>query len=154
MKNKKWWGLLACALSASAMAQDALFSASSKAQGAPFDHVVTETQRWPNKSELRVTAFHERTAAGSRWFMCAYTALAMERGFAYWTVVYPAEGDDRIVLGLSQQETDSPRELLGADFDAKRTLDNTMTAVAVMNRMCGIRLGEDGKVRAPKAGEN
>lgn len=83
--------LIACVLlfTQPVLGQSALYTVSSKAQGAPFDLVVTETKREPNKSFLPVPGFHKRTAPSARWLTCAYTDLALKRGFSYWVVVYP-----------------------------------------------------------------
>lgn len=123
---------------ASANAQDGpLFSASSKAQGAPFDLLATETQRLPSKSYLSVPGFHGRSAPASRWLMCVYTALAVQRGFSHWFVVYPAEGSDRVVLAFSNSPTASPLELLEADYVKERAIGNAMVPVEKMAMLCG-----------------
>jgi len=116
-----------------------LFSASSKAQGASFDLVVTETQRLPTKSYLTVPGFHERTAPGARWLMCAYTALAMERGFSHWFVVYPPEGSSRVVVGLSNSPGASPLLLLGSDYVQSLAVGEQMMPVEKMAAFCGIK---------------
>ena len=116
-----------------------MFGASSKAQGAPFDLLVTETERLPTKSFLSVPGFHERTAPGARWLMCAYTALAVERGFSYWYVVYPAPSSTRIVVGLSNSANASPAELLGPDYVTEFAIGQGMVPVEKMNAFCGLK---------------
>ena len=115
------------------------FVASSKAQGAPFDLVATETDRFPTKSYLEVPGFHDRTAPGARWLMCAYTALAIQRGFSHWSVVYPAQGSARIVVGLSNSLMASPSELLGEDYAKDRLVGEGMMPVQKMATFCGIK---------------
>ncbi len=132
--------VVATAVSPVALGQSAqLFSASSKAQGAPFDLTVTETERFPTKSYLNVPGFHERTAPGSRWLMCAYTAIAVQRGFTHWFVVYPTKDSDRIAIGFSNSATAVPAELLGADFSRERALGEGMAPVAKLAAFCGIK---------------
>lgn len=116
-----------------------LFSASSRAQGAPFDLVVTETQRFPEKSYLTVPGFHDRTASGARWLMCAYTALAVERGFSHWYVVYPPEGSSRLVVALSNSSEASPSQLLGSDYVKELGMGDGMIPVEKMASFCGIK---------------
>ena len=120
-------------------AEEPLFSARSKAQGAPFDLTVTETSRLPAKSYLQVPGFHDRTAAGARWLMCAYTALAIERQFSYWVVAYPEEGSDRLVVGFTNNEAADAKELLGADYRPGHVLgDDGPSPVRVWVRFCGM----------------
>ena len=131
---------LAVAAAGSAHSQPGpLFTASSRAQGANFDLVATETVRLPGKSYLEVPGFHERTAPGSRWLMCAYTALALERGFSHWFVVYPADDSTRLVVGLTNEAAASPEQVLGADFSRERLLGGKAMPVDRMAAFCGIR---------------
>lgn len=133
--------VVACTLlfTQSALGQSALYTVSSKAQGAPFDLVVTEIKREPSKSFLSVPDFHKRTAPGARWLMCAYTDLALKRGFSHWFVVYPPENNDVLVVGFSNSPNASPKELLGNDFNKERVLGETFIPVEKFTPMCGMR---------------
>lgn len=133
--------LVACALlfAQPVLGQSALYTVSSKAQGAPFDLVVTEIQREPNKSFLSVPGFHKRTAPSARWLMCAYTDLAVKRGFSHWVVVYPPETSEVLVVGFSNSSNASVKELLGEDFDKERTLGESVIPVEKVFPMCGMR---------------
>lgn len=122
-----------------ALGQSDLYTVSSKAQGAPFDLVVTEIKRELNKSLLSVPGIHKRTAPGARWLMCAYTDLAVKRGFSHWVVVYPPENNDVLVIGLSNSPNASPKELLGDDFSKERMLGETLMPVEKLFPMCGMR---------------
>lgn len=116
-----------------------LYSVSSKSQGAPFDLVVTEIKREPDKSYLSVPGFHNRTAAGSRWLMCAYTDLALQRGFSYWIVSYPPPDSDVLVVGLTNSSSTSAKQLLGKDYTRGITLGDEPMPVEKMFAMCGLR---------------
>lgn len=118
--------------------QPSLYTVSSKDQGASFDLVVTETKREPNKSFLFVPGFHNRTAPGARWLMCAYTDLAIKRGFSNWVVVYPPANSEDLVLGFSNSPNISVKELLGKDFNKERTLGDSMMPVEKLFPMCGM----------------
>jgi len=133
--------LVACALlfTQPVIGQSALYTSSSKAQGAPFDLVLTEIKREPNKSFLSVPGFHKRTAPGARWLMCAYTDLAINRGFSHWIVVYPPENSDVLVLGLSNSSSASIKELLGKDYVKERVLGETVMPVEKLFPLCGMR---------------
>jgi hypothetical protein len=133
--------LVACTLvlAQPVLAQFSFYTVSSKAQGAPFDLVVTETKREPSKSFLSVPGFHKRTAPGARWLMCAYTNLAVKRGFSHWVVVYPAENSEVLVVGFSNSPNASVKELLGKDFNKERTLGESVMPVEKLFPMCGIR---------------
>lgn len=121
------------------LGQSTLYTVSSKSQGASFDLVVTETKREPNKSFLSVPGFHKRTAPGARWLMCAYTDLAVKRGFSHWVVVYPPENSEVLVLGFSNSPNVSVKELLGEDFNKERTLGESVMPVEKVFPMCGMR---------------
>ena len=118
---------------------DRLFVASSKAQGTSFDLLVTETERLPTKSYLLVPGFHERTAAGARWLMCAYTALAKERGFSYWHVTYPAPSSTQLMVALSNSASSLPAELLEKDYVKERAVGEDMMPVSKMVAFCAIK---------------
>lgn len=122
-----------------AFGQPAPYSVSSKAQGASFDLVVTETKREPGKSFISVPGFHNRTAPGARWLMCAYTDLALKRGFSHWAVVYPPADSDELVVGFSNSDGASVREVLGSDYNQERIVGDRFMPIEIMMRMCGMR---------------
>ena len=133
--------LVACTLllARPVLAQPSLYTVSSKAQGAPFDLVVTETKRELSKSFLSVPGFHNRTAPGARWLMCAYTDLAVKREFSHWAVVYPPENSEVLVVGFSNSPNASVKDLLGADFNKERSLGESVVPVEKLFPMCGMR---------------
>jgi hypothetical protein len=126
-------------LATSAQAAPALYSASAKAQGAPFEMVVREIKREPNKSYLSVPGFHQRSAPAARWLMCAYTDLAVKRGFTHWFVAYPPENSEILIVGLTNSPDASAIEVLGNDYSPDQTLGNKPMPVAKMFQMCSKR---------------
>ena len=131
--------LATAALGAAHAQSGPLFTASSKAQGASFDLMATETERLPGKSYLQVPGFHERTAAGARWLMCAYTALAVERGFSHWFVLYPPQYSTRLVVGLTNEADASPEQVLGSDFSKERLVGGKAMPVERMTAFCNAK---------------
>lgn len=131
--------LFTAALACSAKADATLYSVSSRAQGAPFDLVVNEVKREPNKSYISVPGFHNRTAPGARWLMCAYTDLAVKRGFSHWFVSYPPDNSEVLVVGLTNSPTASAKEVLDKDYSTEHTLGNEPIPVEKMFPMCGMR---------------
>lgn len=121
------------------LAAEPLYSVRSKDQGAPFDLEVTEVKREPLKSHLLVPGFHRRSAPGSRWLMCVYTDLAIKRGFKYWSVVYPEEASETLVVGFFQAETDDIAKTLGNDYVASRVMPDKPASVEVFARFCGMK---------------
>jgi hypothetical protein len=119
-------------------AQDSLYTISSKAQGAPFNLVVTEIKRETSKSFLSAPGFHNRTAPASRWLMCVYTDLAIKRGFSHWVVVYPPKSSEVIVVGFSNSPNAAVKESLGEDFSKERTLGESFMPVEKFMPMCGM----------------
>jgi hypothetical protein len=99
---------------------------------------VSELRRTATKSYLEIPGFNARTSQQARWSMCAFTDLAMERGFSFWTVVYPPEhsSQTQLVVAFSNSENASPAEVLGSDFVADLTLGDKMTSVEVMEKFC------------------
>lgn len=119
-----------------AQAQAFPYTANARAQGAPFDITVTETKRDATHSILQIPGFDSRTASEARWMMCAYTDLAIKRGFSYWTVLDPAEGSDLLVIGFSKSAGISPKDVLGPAYVSDRASDD-MTPVASFMAFCG-----------------
>jgi hypothetical protein len=113
------------------------FKAISKAQGAPFDLTATETARLPTKSYLDVPGFHERSAPGTRWLMCVYSALAAERSFTHWFAVYPANNSTRVVVGFTNSGNAKPKDILGTDYVQKNVLGDSPMPVTKMADFCG-----------------
>ena len=136
------FGAFAClALMVSGCSQKsdgALYHASARDKGLPFDMTVSELRRTATKSYLEIPGFTARTSQQARWSMCAFTELAKRRGFNFWTVVYPPEhsGQTQLVMALSNSENVSPAELLGPDFVAEQTLGDEMTSVEVFEKFC------------------
>jgi hypothetical protein len=136
------FGALAClALFVSGCSQEsdgALYHASAREKGMPFDMTVSELRRTATKSYLEIPGFNDRTAQQARWSMCAFTDLAMKRGFNFWTVVYPPEhsSQTQLVVAFSNSENASPAELLGPDFVADLTLGDKMSSVEVFEKFC------------------
>lgn len=109
----------------------------SKDRGAPFDLVVTETKRQPEKSYLSIPGFHNRSAAGSRWLMCAYNDLAAKRGYQYWTAIYPESEDGEVVVGFSNSASADPSVILGSDYAKSRAIPDKLATVQVLaQRLC------------------
>lgn len=117
------------------------YTISSKAKGAPFDLVVTEIQRTPNKTYISVPGFHTRTAPGSRWLMCVYTDIAMRRGYSHWLVSYPPADSDVLVVGLTNSGDATAQEVLGSDYKAGLSLGacdgQKPMSVSKMGQACG-----------------
>ena len=129
---------LSSTLAGAASPDIAIYSASSRQKGLPFDMTVTETRRTPTKSYLRIPGFNSRTSVQARWVMCVFADVAVKRGFKYWTVVYPPEkpGDDQLVVAFSNSAAADPKILLGQDFAADRTLGDEMTDNAPFLAFC------------------
>jgi hypothetical protein len=100
-----------------AHAQSQPFVANSKTFGVPFDLSVTEVKREDRVSTIQVTNFYQRSAPATRWMMCMISALAITRGFDYWTVVYPGPPSDgnmgatgEVIVGFPRSPTEKLSE--------------------------------------------
>lgn len=117
---------------------ETLYRVSSTEMGiAQFDFTVTELSRKPKSSILEIPGFHDRSAAASRWMMCAYTDLAIKRGFSYWASIYPEPGSDRVLLVFPASEQPDDPAFEGMEIQPDELL---VTAVGVFARFCGIQI--------------
>lgn len=98
-----------------------LFHANSKELG--YDSIdidIIEISRRERTSVLKIRGFHNRSAFGSRWLMCAYTNLAMKRNFKNWVAYYPVLPDEDLLLLFPDNETDDLSKLAGQELDKAR----------------------------------
>ena len=125
---------VAGALPATAAAENLLRVTTRDTGVAEFDMAITEIRREPRVSVLKVTGFHTRPQAGTRWLMCMANTLAVLRGFEYWTIVYPeAAPDETVLVGFPS----GPRDRM-ADRDPRFASKWALQIVAPIER--GVRL--------------
>lgn len=75
------------------------FHVSSQARGVDaFDHQITEVTREDHYSVLQVSDFQSRSAAASRWMMCVYAELALDRNKPYLASVYGDDSGNEVYL--------------------------------------------------------
>lgn len=100
-----------------------LFHANSKELGYDtIDIDITEISRGERTSMLNIHGFHGRSALGSRWLMCSYTALAMQRNFKSWTAYYPVKPDENLLLIFPDNENDDLSKLASQELDKARLI--------------------------------
>jgi hypothetical protein len=118
----------------------ALYHMRSRDQGiSAFDVSVTETKREERTSILKVPGFHDRSAAAARWLMCAYTDLAIQRGFDYWAVLYPALPSEELLLGFPKSEKKEDVAALGSRFAGEGDAAPIVASVDRFSRFCGMK---------------
>jgi hypothetical protein len=71
--------------------------------------------------------------------MCAYTDLTIKRGFAYWSVLYPVEGNEQLIAAFSNSEHISPKDLFGPEYAEERVIGTGMMPVEKLTQFCGLR---------------
>jgi hypothetical protein len=121
-----------------ALAEEALYSVSSGGMGiTQFDYTVTEIKREPRLSTLKIPGFHDRSAGASRWMMCAYTDLAIKRGFKFWAALHPTNSSDEIQLGFPSSEDEDLTKSLGPKFSKESAV---VSSVATFARLCGMSI--------------
>ena len=81
-----------------------------------FDYTATEIKRTDRTSVLQIPGFHTRTAPAARWMMCVYNELAIRRGFAYSTVVYPDLPSEDVLVGFPASLEEDVVKTLGPEF--------------------------------------
>ena len=122
-KASSWVTGVLLGLSISMLVGEELFRARSRDAGyKSFDLTATEVKRGDRTSVLRVPGFHSRTGAASRWLMCVYTDLAVQRGFKFWTVVYPQPPSEDLIVGFPRTQDEKVATTLGKEFDSKYLL--------------------------------
>lgn len=120
---------------------ETFYSVSTKEQGiTAFVVEAKEIKREKSKSILRVPGFHDRSAAASRWLMCAYTDLAIKRGFKYWIVVYPDMGSEDIIVAFPDSLNDKLVDKFGPEFSSDNTVPEIPASVEKMARFCGMKI--------------
>ena len=120
-----------------ALAEEDLYSASSPGIGStPSNFTITEIKREPRISTLKIPGFRDRSAGASRWMMCAYTDLAIKRGFKYWAALYPTDSSDIIQLGFLNSKDEEIKTVLGSQFTGDGVI---VSAVGDFAAFCGIK---------------
>lgn len=113
-----------------------LFSMSSKERGiTAFDYVVTEVARENGYSTLNIPGFQQRSAPASRWMMCVYTELAIERKSTLWAVIYNDNTGDTVTVVFPQ--SDSLDDPAFANVDALGAAPQIMSVINFI-KFCGL----------------
>jgi hypothetical protein len=137
MNLAKWaiLGSLAFSVFQDVTAQEKLYRVNSKEVGwGSIDLTITETQREPRVSHVTIPRYRNRTSVESRFAMCAFTDIAIQRKFAAWVV--SDIGDDKVLVGFLASEEEDVRTALDQRFAQP---DLLKASVSVINRMCGIK---------------
>ncbi|MFT6909992.1 MAG: hypothetical protein ACJAS1_006720 [Oleiphilaceae bacterium] len=124
--------------SVSAMAQPkSLFSISSIDRGiTAFDYVVSEIERKDGFSVLNIPNFQSRSAQASRWMMCAYTELAVERKSEFWSAIYTDSSGDKVIVVFPS--TNSLTDPAFAEINDLKTQPHILP-VASFKGFCGLK---------------
>ncbi|MFA6311311.1 MAG: hypothetical protein WCV99_00370 [Sterolibacterium sp.] len=132
-------GFLVAAPACAQTEKQKLFSASARSQGLDFAMTVAEVAREASFSTLEAPSFHKRSAAESRWLMCAYSALALKRGFTHWLAQYPTETSETILVAFTNSDTASTEETFGSRLAAtERVVPKVPMPVSKMAAFCGL----------------
>jgi hypothetical protein len=124
-------------LAVGAFANETLYRVNSKDVGwSTIDVTINEIRRDGRISFLQIPHYEQRSAVESRFAMCAFTDLAMQRGFEVWIVSDDSKTDDVVRVGFLKSNNEDAAKVLGKGFLGK---DLLRAEVAVMNRMCGIQ---------------
>ena len=100
-----------------------------------IDLTISEIRRDGRISVLRIPHYGERSAIESRFAMCVFTDIAIQRGFEVWIVSDGSITDDVVRVGFLKSNGEDATKLLGKDFVGDNVLRGE---VQVINRMCGI----------------
>jgi len=101
-----------------------------------IDLTISEVRRNGPVSVLRIPRYDNRTSVESRFAMCAFTDIAIQRDYAVWVVSNAKVVDDLVRVGFLKSESDDAVKLLGKEFGGD---DALRTSVETINRLCGIR---------------
>lgn len=131
---------IAAASVVGAMADEKLYRVNSKDVGwDTIDLTIAEIRRDGRISVLRIPHYGKRSAIESRFAMCAFTDIAIQRGFEVWIVSDGSITDDVVRVGFLKSNGEDAAKLLGKDFVGENVL---RSEVEVINRMCGIKLAK------------
>jgi hypothetical protein len=127
---------IAFVITSQAAAEEKPYSVRSKDVGwDSIDLTIAEIRRDGRVSVLRIPRYEKRSAIESRFAMCAFTDIAIQRDFEVWIVSDGSITDDMVRVGFLKSETEDAAKLLGPEFVGPNAL---RTSVQVINRMCGI----------------
>lgn len=151
MKTKRIMSILSLMvilISAVAVSADeSLYSVSSREMGiTQFDFTVTEINREPRISKLKIPGFLDRSAGASRWMMCAYTDLAIKRGFKFWAALYPENSSDEVQLGFPNSANEDLSKSLGPKFTEDSVVVSAVTSFAAL---CGMPVPDQSSTTPP-----
>ena len=118
-----------------AFADETLYRVNSKDVGIDeIDLTISEVRREGQISVLQVPGYAKLSALEARFSMCAFTDIAIQRGFEVWIV--PASSTEDVVrIGFLKSNKDDAAKLLGKDFVEEGVL---RAEVEIINRMCNI----------------
>jgi hypothetical protein len=135
--NRTWISVIAVATTAALGAfADDLYRINSKAVGwTTIDLTISEIKRDGRVVSLRVPHYAKRSDSETRFSTCAYTDIAIQRGYDAFVVSGGAVNDDVVRVGFLKAGEDSGK-VLGTEFAMKGAL---RTEVAASNQACGIR---------------
>jgi hypothetical protein len=119
-----------------ALADETLYRVNSKDVGwSTIDLTISEVRRDGRISVLRIPHYGNRSAIESRFAMCAFTDIAIQRGFEMWIVSDGSITDDLVRVGFLKSGDEDATRLLAKDFVGDNALRGE---VSTINRMCGI----------------
>ncbi len=82
-----------------------------------LDITITEIRRDERYSVLHIPGFWDMgTNSGAAWTMCAFTDLAIKRGFNYWVAGYPEPDGEDVLVGFLTTGTEDIAQTLGPEF--------------------------------------
>lgn len=96
---------------------------------------ITEIDRKEKMTTLKVEGFHKRTASCSRWLMCLYSQLAVQRGSKYVVMAYPSASSENVAIGFPATSTENVVETIDPIF-SKNRLDTIETEKLAL--VCGM----------------
>ena len=129
--------VLAAAVITGNAAADELYSVYSKDVGwTAIDLVISEVSWNGRVSQLRIPRYESRSAIESRFAMCAFTDIAIQRGFEVWVVSDGSITDEVVQVGFLRTGDEDAGTILGKQFVGDRALRAEVRAI---NRMCGIQ---------------
>jgi hypothetical protein len=126
----------ASAIAIFAFAGENLYRVNSKDVGyGSIDLTISEVKRDGRVSVLHIPHYETRSSVESRFAMCAFTDIAIQRGFEAWVVSNKRADDDLVRVGFLKSEADDVAKVLGKEFVGGTAY---IAPVNAINRMCGI----------------
>jgi len=99
--------------------------------------MVREIDRKPRHSKIVIRNFEARSAVASRWMMCAYNDLAIQRGFDFWAVYYPDKVKYQLLILFPESDSENDPIIREVGQGKSKPI---IGDIRTFSHMCGMKI--------------